>query len=219
VRNTLRCPRCLRATQPPGLRNARHTCVEHGDVAPLHAAVPGSSSAAAGLAARSQVPVWLPWPLPTAWLVTGLQVAGDDNSGWLATVVALSGPNPLATCGRDAPRSADLLIVAEQPAMGFGARLAGIADVDPGRALDGALAASGPHARVHAAGHAVPLWSVAGDVDRAVYVGEAASVWLWLIALPAEAGAITLEDLRLVDLRAPDHPLDLPTGAPSAHLV
>ena len=217
--NTLRCPRCLRAAQPPGLRNSRHTCAEHGAVAPLHAAVPVSSGAAAGIAARSQVPVWVPWPLPKAWLVTGLQVAGDDHSGWLATVVALSGPNPLATSGHAMPRGADLLVVAEQPAMGLGARLAGIADVDPGPALDRALSASGPHAVVHAAGHSVPLWSVPGQADRAVYVGEAASVWLWLIALPAEAGAMTLEDLRLVDLRAPDHPLDLPTGAPSSHLA
>lgn len=217
--NDLRCPRCLREVQPPGLRSNRYCCVEHGDVAPLHGAMPGGTAAATQLAARAQVPLWLPWPLPRAWLVTGLQVAGDDRSGWLATVVAISGPNPLATSGGQAPRSADLLLVAEQPAIGLGARLAGLSDVDPGPALARALRSSPPHASLQAAGHAVPLWSIPSEPDRAVYVGEAASVWIWLIALPAEAGAMALEDLTLVDLRRPDHPLDLPTGAPSPHLA
>ena len=213
----LRCPRCLRCCQRPGLRSSRYTCVEHGEVAPLHAVLPGGAAPAAQLAARSKVPVWLPWPLPPAWLVTGLQAAGDDHSGWLATVVALSGPHPLAA--GTGPRSADLLIVAEQPAIGLGARLAGMADVDPGLALQDAMSASPPHAVLQAAGHTVPLWTVPGDAERAVYAGEAASVWLWLIALPTEAGAMSLENLRLVDLRDPEHPLDLPTGAPSSYLV
>lgn len=185
----------------------------------LHPPLPGTSVAAAQLAARAQVPVWLPWPLPNAWLVTGLQAAGDDHTGWLATVVAVSGPNPLATRGREGSRVADVLVVAEQPAIGLGARLAGISDVDPGPSLSAAMAAGGPHAVAEAAGHAVPMWSVPGSPDRAVYVGEAASVWLWLVALPAEAGAMALEDLRLMDLRAPDHALDLPTGAASPHLA
>jgi hypothetical protein len=222
VPTDLRCPRCLREAQPPNLRTTRWCCAEHGEIAPLHRAVTAAPDTVSQLAARSQVPVWLPWPLPTAWLLTGVQVAGDDHSGWLATVVALSGPNPLFTTDRPTPLDADLLVVAEQPGTGLGARLAGIADVDPGPALTAAMTGSGPHATIEAAGHAVPLWSVpAGpsrDGDRAVYVGEAASVWLWLIALPAEAGAIVLEDLRMVDLRAPEHALDLPTGAPSRHL-
>lgn len=215
----LRCPRCLRSAHPPGLRSSRFSCVEHGEIAPIHSAVPGGTIHAAQLAARAKVPVWLPWPLPTAWLVTGMQVAGDDHSGWLATVVAISGPNPLATVDGGAAPTADLLVVAEQPAIGLGARLAGIADVDPGLALEAPMVAGPPHALVQAAGRRVPLWSVPGDGDRAVYVGEAASVWLWLIALPAEAGAMALEDLRLVDLREPGHLLDIPTGALSPHLA
>ena len=213
----LRCPRCLLDVQPPGLRSSRYTCALHGEVAPLHPALPGS--AAVPQAARAEVPVWLPWPLPTAWLATGVQTAGDDHTGWLGTVVAISGPNPLATTDRVAARSADLLLVAEQPAVGLGARLAGIEDVDPGPALGVAMEQSGPHAVVQAAGHTVPLWSVPADPARAVYVGEAASVWLWLIALPADAGAIVVEDLRLVDLRRPEFALDVPVGAPSPHLT
>ena len=186
----LRCPRCLRTAQRPGLLSSRWTCVQHGEVAPLHAPRTGSTAAAAQLATRSKVPVWVPWPLPTAWLVTGLQAAGDDHSGWLATVVALSGPNPLAAGAT--PRGADLLVVAEQPGVGLGARLAGLPDVDPGPALQAAMAAGGPHPVVHAAGHAVPVWPVPTDDGRAVFAGEAASVWLWMITRPAEAGAITL---------------------------
>ncbi len=214
----LTCPRCPRPVQPPGLRSSRFTCAQHGEVAPLHPAVVAENAVATALAARAQVPVWLPWPLPRAWLVTGLRVAGDDHSGWLATVVAISGPNPLAVPGDGAPLVADLLVVAEQPGVGLGARLAGREDVDPGPVLVEAMAATGRHAVVEAAGHCVPLWAVPGAVDRAVYVGEAASVWLWLVARPPEGGAITLEHLRLVDLRRPDHELDLPAGALSASI-
>ena len=38
---------------------------------------------------RSQVPVWLPWPLPLGWLVSGLQHAGDEHTGPVATVLAV----------------------------------------------------------------------------------------------------------------------------------
>ncbi len=213
-----RCPRCLRDAQPPNLRTSRWCCAEHGEIAPLHHVVAAQPDAVTQLAQRSRVPLWVPWPLPVAWLVTGVQVAGDDHSGWLATVLALSGPNPLFTTDHPGPLEADLLVVAEQPGIGLGARLAGIADVDPGPALVQAMSGSSAHAVVEAAGHAVPLWCVPGRSDRAVYVGEAASVWLWLVALPAEAGAMVLEDLRLVDLRDPGHALDLPIGAPSRHL-
>ncbi len=208
----------MRDAQPPNLRTSRWCCPEHGEIAPLHHVVAGHADTVNQLAQRSQVPLWVAWPLPTAWLVTGVQVAGDDHSGWLATAVALSGPNPLFTPDRPGPLAADLVVVAEQPGIGLGARLAGIADVDPGPALEHAMSGSSAHAGVDAAGHAVPLWCVPGRSDRAVYVGEAASVWLWLVALPAEAGAMVLEDLRLVDLRDPGHALDLPTGAPSRHL-
>jgi len=75
VPTDLRCPRCLLDVQPPGLRSSRYTCALHGEVAPLHPALPGS--AAVPQAARAEVPVWLPWPLPTAWLATG------DRRRWL----------------------------------------------------------------------------------------------------------------------------------------
>ncbi len=202
------------------------TCAEHGAVAPLHAPHPGTSERLAQVAARSGVPVWLPWPLPVRWLVTGLQHAGDDRSGPIASVVALSGPNPLPErLGGGAHReraaqepTADLLLVAEQPAVGLGASLAGLPEVDAGDSLSGALVAGGPQAKVHAAGHPTPLWHVPAESDRAAYVGEAHGVWLWLIMWPPSAGAMVLEGLRLIDARDPGHPLDIPTGAPSPRL-
>jgi hypothetical protein len=194
------------------------TCSEHGGVAPLHPPRPGTSEQLAQMAARSSVPVWLPWPLPSGWLVTGLQVAGDERTGPVASVVALSGPNPLPGDGHEHQPTADLLLVAEQPAVGLGASLAGLTGIDAGDSLSGALVAGGPQAKVSAAGHPAPLWHVSAEPDRAAYVGEAHGVWLWLVMWPPSAGALVLEGLRLVDARDPGHPLDVPTGAPSPRL-
>jgi hypothetical protein len=194
------------------------TCGEHGPVAPLHPVRPGTSEQLAHLAARATVPVWLPWPLPTGWLASGFRHAGDDRTGPVAAVVALSGPNPLPGVEARLQPTADLLLVAEQPAVGLGSSLAGLDEVDPGDSLSGALLDRTPHGKVHAAGHPTPLWHVPGGPDRAVYVGEAHAVWLWLVMWPASAGALLLEGLRLVDARDPGHPLDIPTGATSPRL-
>jgi hypothetical protein len=199
------------------------TCPEHGAVAPLHPPHPGTSEQVAHLSAHSTVPVWLPWPLPTGWLVTGIQHAGDDHSGPVASVVACSGPNPLAHHSPDAGDAhqpvADLLLVAERPAVGLGASLAGLPQIDAGDSLSGALVAGGPQAKVQAAGHPAHLWHVPTEPDRAAYVGEAHGVWLWLIMWPPTAGAMVLESLHLLDARDPGHPLDIPTGALSPRLT
>ena len=164
------------------------------------------------LGSKSEVPVWLPWPLPTDWVVTGVQRAGDERDGTVGSVLALTGPNPFRASSHD-PLAAEMLVIAEQPGVGLASRLAGVGDIDPGPALTAAMSSSSPHASVDAEGHAVPLWSLDGAADRAAYVGEAASVWLWLVVLPAAAGAMALDGLRLVDLRDPGHPLDVPAGA------
>ena len=221
------CPRCRGSLVAPGLMQSAWTCSEHGAVAPLHPVRAGTSEHVAHLSAQSAVPVWLPWPLPPGWLVTGLQHAGDDRSGPVASVVACSGPNPLPehAVGSEAGPTTDLqptaalLLVAEQPAVGLGANLAGLTDVDAGDSLSAGLLAGGPQAKVHAAGHPTPLWHVPAGEDRAVYVGEAHGVWLWMIMWPANAGALVLEGLRLLDARDPGHPLDIPTGAPSPRLA
>jgi hypothetical protein len=212
VPTDLRCPRCLRPAHPPGWRSPRWRCDLHGEVAPLHPARVLDEAQMRDLAASAKVPVWLPWPLPPDWVVTGVQRVGDDREGTVGSVLALTGPNPFRV-GRDDPLAAEVLVVAEQPGVGLATRLAGIGDIDPGPALTAAMTASSPHAVVEAGGHTVPLWCLDGPADRATYVGEAASVWIWLVVLPAAAGALALDGLRLVDLRDPGHPLDVPAGA------
>ncbi|MFL6100136.1 MAG: DUF6758 family protein [Actinomycetales bacterium] len=213
------CPRCRRNLAAPGLMHSAWACAEHGEVAPLNPARPGTSEQIARIAERSKVPVWLPWPLPVGWLVTGVMHAGDDRTGAVASVVALSGPNPLPGHAPAHMPTADLLLIAEQPAVGLGASLAGLTEVDPGDSLSGALLDGCPQAKVYAAGHPAPLWCVPAESDRAAYVGEAHGDWLWMVMWPASAGAMVLEGLRLIDVRDPGHPLDVPTGAPSPHLT
>ena len=199
------------------------TCAEHGAVAPLHPARSGTTEHVVDVAASAKVPVWLPWPLPSGWLVTGIRHAGDDRSGTIGTVLGCSGPNPFRGNALDdgdhADATADLLLVAERPAVGLGASLAGLPEIDAGDSLSGALVAGGPQAKVHAAGHPTALWHVPAGEGRAAYVGEAHGVWLWLIIWPPSAGAMVLDGLHLVDARDPGHPLELPTGAPNPRLA
>jgi hypothetical protein len=211
VTGNLTCPRCGRGLRPPGLWSDTWACPVHGAVAPLHPPMVGSDEALRQLGLRSQVPVWLPWPLPLGWLVSGIQHAGDDHTGPVATVLACSGPNPLTVDVDDL--SADLLLVAEQPGVGLGARLAGLGGLDPGHRV----AAGAPSLKLVAAGHDTPLWAV--DVDEAsAFVGEAAGVWLWAIAWPRTAAAVLLEQFELRDACDPDYVLGLPYGALSPRL-
>lgn len=209
---TLTCPRCGRDVRPPGLWSDSWACPVHGGVAPLHPAVVGSDEALRQTGLRSQVPLWLPWPLPAGWLLSGLRVAGDDHTGPVAAVVACSGPNPLTIDPTD-ERSADLLLVAEQPGVGLAAHLAGLDELDPGFAAG----TGAPNLKLVAAGHDTPLWAV--EVEGvAAYVGEAAGVWLWAIAWPQTAAAVLLEQFELRDARDPDNVLDIPYGALSPRL-
>jgi hypothetical protein len=188
------------------------SCPVHGGVAPLHPAVVGSEEALRQTGLRSQVPLWLPWPLPAGWLMSGLRTAGDDHTGPVAAVLACSGPNPLGVEPGDDP-SADLLLVAEQPGVGLGAHLAGIEALDPGSAVG----TGAPHLKLVAGGHDTPLWAI--DVDSsAAYVGEAAGVWLWAITWPASAAAVLLEQFELRDARDADQVFELPYGALSPRL-
>jgi hypothetical protein len=142
--------------------------------------------------------------------VTGIGWVGDDHDGIRGTVVACSGPAPL----HGGP--ADLLLVAEEPGIGLGTRLAGIPGADPGPFLEDGLCGT-PHAKVRAAGWPMPLWTVKSSADRCAYVGEAKGCWLYLVAWPASAGYLFAEDLTLVDL-VDVMPGQLVYGAPSPYL-
>jgi hypothetical protein len=152
------------------------------------------------------VPVWLPWPLPAGWLVSGFAGAGDDRSGTRACVVALSGPNPVGGPG-------DLLLISEEMGTGLGARFAGLAGPDPGEGF----ATGPPHSLVRFGHHEFPLWHVDAP-GRAAFAGEALGNWLWVLLWPDTAGVLLVEPLSLRDLRDPGQDLDLPFGAASPRL-
>jgi hypothetical protein len=138
---------------------------------------------------RAEVPLWLPHCLP-GWLISGFGCAGDDRDGARATVTSMTGPSPLGG-------ASELLLVAEEPGVGLGARLAGLPGPDPG---DG-FGQGQPDAKLEAAGHPTALWSLPVEGDCAVFVGEAKARWLWALVWPATAGVVMYDALALADLR------------------
>jgi hypothetical protein len=161
------------------------------------------------VSSHTGVPVWLPWPLPHGWLVTGLASAGDERTGARATAVACTGPAPLGGVG-------ELVLVAEEPGVGLGARYAGLAGPDPGIVPD----ERPPDAKIHAAGHPTAMWALKdAPADRAVYVGEALTCWIWAVLWPETAGFLLIDDFLLIDLRDAGHELDVPFGALSPRLT
>ncbi|MBX6768444.1 MAG: hypothetical protein IRY90_15050 [Actinomadura rubrobrunea] len=207
------CPRCGQRVSAPNLWSNDWRCAVHGAVLPRQ---PTRRPGPEGLAATvhdSRVPVWVPWPLPLGWLVTGFATAGDERTGTRACAVAVSGPGLVSG-------PVDMLLVAEEPGVGLGAYYAGLVGPDPGEGFDKGpppvkVEVSGPFA---ACDHSVPMWAIPGGPDRAVYVGEAMGNWLWAILWPADAGILLADRTHLVDLRDPGMELDLPYGASSPRL-
>jgi hypothetical protein len=209
------CPRCGAAVRAPGLWADSWTCSTHGAIVPVHPTIAPTPDAIRRLARDSQVPLWLPWPLPEGWLISGLRWAGDDRGGPVATVLAVSGPTPLPEA--EEQLAADLLLVAEQPGVGLGPRLAGQDEYDPGDLLNEQVAKEPAHFKIDADGHETPMWSVPED-DGVGFVGEASGVWLWLLAWPSSAAAVLLHRFGLVDLRTSANSFDLPCGAVTPRL-
>lgn len=166
-----------------------------GWACPWHGAVPGlygfADPSVHGLLLHLSAapdPTWLPWPLPGSWSLSGVGRVVDRAV--VATVLAVSGPDPLGASG-------DVVIVSEEPGVGLGARYAGLDSPDPGPVV-----ASRPaDARVVVGRHPTPLWFVDAGDDRQVCVGEASGRWLWMVAWPPLASAaVLLEAPALVDL-------------------
>ena len=206
VRAEPTCPRCDRVLRRPGLWSSAWYCEQHGDVHPLRPALSPSRAGLVSLLRTAQVPVWLPWPLPPGWLVTGFAGAGDERTGAQGCAVALSGPNPMGGPG-------EMMLVAECPRVGLGARFAGLAGPDP---CD-QFAVGRPAAAVQFGHHELPLWHVDAP-GRAAFVGEVMGTWLWLVLWPDTAGLMMVDPLQVRDLRDPGQELDVPFGAPSPHL-
>jgi hypothetical protein len=204
-------PVCVRCRGP--LRTPEHdgdwSCADHGVVEPLHPAVPGEAYHLGDVASSSSVPVWLPWPMPLGWSVSGVRRAGGTGPS-RGVAVAVTGPGI-------ASRLAELVLVAEEPGVGLGASYAGLRATDPGPEL-----ADLPRdTRLVAGGNATALWSLP-VIDRGVYVGEAEGLWLWAIVWPVSEWMVVHDDLHLVDVRAPEHRAllaELPTGALSPRLA
>ncbi|MEW2546135.1 DUF6758 family protein [Streptomyces sp. NPDC047002] len=205
------CPRCGGRVRAPGLFADSWHCDAHGTVHPLQPVLPPGVEALAVVVDRARVPVWMPWPLPVGWLFTGVSYAGDDRSGGRATAVACSGPGPLGGVG-------ELLLVAEEPGVGLGARYAGVAGPDPGPRL---RMDEPPRTKLLAAGRPTPLWLVSGTPeDRAVFAGEALGLWLWAVLWPQGSGLLMYDEIVLTDLRDAGAEVDLlPCGALSPRLL
>jgi hypothetical protein len=206
MRPVLRCPRCECAVREPSIWSSAYHCEQHGEVHPLRSGLSPSQEGLDAVLREAEVPVWLPWPLPQGWLVTGFAVAGDERTGTRGCSVALSGPNPVGG-------PAEMMLISEEPGVGLGARFAGLGGPDPG-----AQFASGPPAAVVEFGnHEFPLWNV-DTPGPAAFAGEVSGNWLWLVLWPHTAGLLMVEPLELRDLRDPGQDLDLPFGAPSPQL-
>jgi hypothetical protein len=204
------CPRCGDQVRAPGLWSSSWLCERHGAVPPVQPVVQPTPEVLRAAASAARVPMWLPWPLPRGWLVTGVVTAGDERTGARATAIACSGPAPMGGV-------AELLVVAEEPGTGLGARFAGLDGPDAGVMTDRAV-----DAKIHAAGIPTAMWSLEPSpdaADRAVYVGEALGCWVWAVLWPGEAAFLLIDDFVLTDLRDAGHELDIPCGALSPRLT
>jgi len=204
------CPRCGAVLQPPGLWSSAWACPEHGPVPPVQPLVQPTPEVLRAAATDAGVPLWLPWPLPRGWLVTGVLTAGDERTGARATAVACSGPAPTGGV-------AELVLVAEEMGVGLGSRFAGLEGPDAGEVPDRAI-----DAKIHAAHILTAMWALEPGpdaADRAVYIGEALGCWLWVFLWPETAAFLLIGDFVLIDLRNSGHALDVPCGALSPRLT
>jgi hypothetical protein len=206
MRPALTCPRCDSAVREPSIWSSAYHCEQHGEVHPLRSSLSPSHEGLAGALQDAQVPVWVPWPLPLGWLVTGFAIAGDERTGTCGCAVALSGPNPVGG-------PAEMMLISEEPGVGLGARFAGLDGRDPGTQFT----TGPPAADVDFANHEFPLWNVPTP-DRAAFAGEVSGTWLWVVLWPETAGMLMVEPMKLRDLRDPGQELDLPFGARSPQL-
>jgi hypothetical protein len=206
MRPVLICPRCESALREPNIWSNAYHCGQHGDVYPLRTGLSPSQEGLDGVLRGAEVPVWLPWPLPHGWLVTGFAAAGDERTGTRGCSVALSGPNPMGG-------AADMMLISEEPGVGLGARFAGLDGPDPGDKLCNGQ----PAGVVEVANHEFPLWCVDAK-GCAAFAGEVAGTWLWVVLWPDTAGMLMVEPLELRDLRDPGQEMDLPFGARSPQL-
>jgi hypothetical protein len=154
-------------------------------------------------------PLFFPWPPPVGWTFCGLAhgaVSGGSGSG---TVACWSGTDPFGD-------PVEALFICEEAGVGLGGLFAGLSTHYP----PPGVGVGSPHARFEVDGRPSSLWQVEAGHDRAVYVGEAAGRWLWVVLYPAEGSAVVVSPVTLVDARGLGAELAmLPLGELSPRLL
>jgi hypothetical protein len=136
-------------------------------------------------------PLWIPWPVPPGWSFCGLASGAlRDDAAPDATVSCWSGEDPFGD-------PIEALFISEEAGGGVGSRFAGLPNPYPPSRVGVGV----PDAKFLVEGRAVSLWTVEAAARRAVYAGEAAGRWLWVVLHPAEASAIVVQPPALVDAR------------------
>jgi len=201
------CPRCSTPVARGG--SAGWSCPEHGPIEPMRRPREASYDAfAEHLLTADGFPTYLPWPMSPGWTVSDFAVVSEAGRGQ-ATLTCSSGTSAL-----DGP--VDVFVVSEESGVGLGARCAGTSHLDPGPDLG----VGRPSVRVRIGSQSVPLWAVSTsssgvELDRAVFAGEAAGRWLWVVLRPASAMLLLREEWILRDVSGIGPPLvELPFGGP-----
>jgi len=187
------CPRCREPVDGP----AGPGCVGHGSGPLLWRAGEVSYDAfVEHLAAARDFPTYLPWPMAPGWAVSDFGVVTQPSGVPVASLTSVSGTSEL-----DGP--VDVLLVAEEPGVGLGARCAGLPGRDPGHEVGDQQ----PVVRVRIGSLTSSLWTVStsgvpgpAELDRSVLAGEAAGRWLWVVLRPASAVLLMRDDWILRDV-------------------
>lgn len=200
------CPRC----PVPVARTAdgRWACPDHGEIPVLRRPDDASYDGfVEALRVAGDFPTYLPWPMSPGWTVSDVAVVGEDPA--CGTLTCSSGTSAL-----DGP--VDVFVVSEESGTGLGARCAGTLHLDPGPEVG----QGAPAVRVRLLSQSVPLWPVSTaatdvEVDRAVFAGEYAGRWLWVILRPASAMLLLRDEWILRDVSSLGPPLvELSFGGP-----
>ena len=112
---------------------------------------------------------------------------GDGTDG--ASVVACSGPDLLDGL-------ADIFVISEEPGGTLGSSALGTEYAGSHLAPDRQAA----DAHITVDDHRAPMWRIASDADRDVFLGEAAGRWLWLVMFPDITSLMMSDDFRLTAL-------------------
>lgn len=190
---SVQCPRC---SAPVFDGDGAWSCRDHGPIAPLwRVQEPTYDDLATQVGRVDPLPTLLPWPMRPGWGVSDFGYVARDGEPAVASFVTCTGSN-------DLDGVVEVTLVAEEPGVGLGARVADVDHTDPGGEIDGP-----PHARVSVDGREVPLWALTTSgrdtvFDRSVFVGEAQGRWLWVVLRPPSAALLLADGWTLQDLAA-----------------